>query len=289
MPATPPNDDDWIGERADRWLRQADGLERQLAPVSALLFEAAALAPGERVLDVGCGAGPTTREAALRVGAAGGVTGLDIAAPLLEKAAATPLDDGAAPITWDVADAVDWRPDPEAFDVVISRFGVMFFSNPLTAFTNLATAARHGGRLAMAVWSHRDLSPLFEVPLTATLEVRRAHGLADPEDLPRDGGPFSLGDIDATGDLLRAAGWSAVEARVHDVDLLLGGGQDPVSAAAASTDFGATRLALAALDQAIVDEALAAIAARYEEHLDDDGRVVLAGRVIIYTARRNGD
>ncbi len=284
-----PNDDAWVGERADRWLRQASGLERQLSPVSALLFEAAALQPGERVLDVGCGTGPTTRDAASRVGASGAVTGLDIAAGMLESAAATPAPEGAAPIDWRNADAVEWEPTPDTYDVVLSRFGVMFFSDPSRAFANLATAVRHGGRLAIAVWSHRDLSPLFEVPLAAALEVRRARGLADPDGLPRDGGPFSLGDIDATRATLHDAGWSSVEARVHDIDLVLGGGQDPVTAAAASTDFGTTRVALANLDPAIRDEAIAAIAERYEDHLDDEGRVVLAGRVIIITARRNGD
>lgn len=287
MPPTTPSDDEaWIGERADRWLRQADGLERQLSPVSALLFEAAALTPGERVLDVGCGTGPTTRQAADLVGPSGAVTGLDIAEGLLAAAAAHPAETDAAPIEWHVADAVEWTPTPDAFDVVLSRFGVMFFSDPVRGFANLAAATRTGGRLAAAVWSYRDMSPLFEVPLSAAMAVRRAHGLEDPDDLLRDGGPFSLGDIDSTTATLREAGWSSVEARVHDVDLVLGGGQDPVTAAAASTDFGATRLALADVDQLVLEEALAAIADRYHDHLDDEGRVVLAGRVIIITARR---
>ena len=287
MPTDPPTDDAWgDGDRAARWLRQSEGLERQLAPVSDLLFDAAALRPGERVLDVGCGTGPTTRQAAELVGPTGAVTGLDIAAELLDAAASVPPDDGAAAIRWEHADAVEWTPPADAFDVVISRFGVMFFTDPATAFGHLATATADGGRLAMAVWARRDLSPLFEVPLQAVLEVRRSRGLADPESLPRDGGPFSLGDIDATRVLLDAAGWTAFEARVHDVDLLMGGGLDPVAAAATSTDFGPTRVALDGLGPELQAEAIDAVAHRYGDHLDDAGRVVLAGRVIVVTARR---
>lgn len=283
---TPADAETWSGERAERWLRQSDGLERQLAPVSELLFEAAELAPGERVLDVGCGTGPTTRQAAREVGPTGAVTGLDLAEGLLEAASGVPVGDDAAPITWQLADAVEWTPTPGAFDVVISRFGVMFFSDVLRAFTNLATATRPGGRMALAVWARRDLSPMFEVPLSVALAVRHAHGLPDPDGLARDGGPFSLGDVTSTGAMLESVGWSDFEARVHDLDLVLSGGVDPETAAAASVDFGPTRTALADLDQAISDEALAAIAERYREAVDDDGHVVLPGRVIVITARR---
>jgi SAM-dependent methyltransferase len=285
--ATPTPDDDWSGgDRAARWLRQSAGLERQLAPVSDLLFAAAALQPGERVLDVGCGTGPTTRHAAVAVGSGGAVTGLDVAGGLLEAAASVPVDGDAAGIEWVEADAVSWTPPADGFDVVISRFGVMFFSDPAAAFANLAAATRPGGRLAVAVWAHRHHSPLFEVPLQAVLDVRRAHGLGEPAGLAPDGGPFSLGDVAATGALLVGAGWSDVDTREHDIDLLMAGGLDPEAAAAASTDFGPTRLALADLDADLEREAVAAVADRYGDHVDDHGRVVLAGRVIVVTARR---
>lgn len=287
-PATPdePTNDAWDGERAARWLRQADGLQRQLGPVSDVLLSAAALVPGERVLDVGCGTGPITRQAAAAVGAGGAVTGVDISADLLAAAAGVEVGAGAAPITWTNADVVTWDGPEAAFDVVISRFGVMFFSDPTTAFATLASTARPGGRMAVAVWARRDRSPMFEVPLRAALDVLDGRGLPAPSGIPADGGPFSLGDADAVRTLLTDAGWSDVTVTPHRLDLSFGGGLPPDDAAAAATDFGPTRIALDAMDDAGRADAVAAIADAFAAHTDANGHVVLAAEPIVVTARR---
>ncbi len=284
---TSTNDDDaWAGDRVARWIRQSEGLERQLAPVSGALFAAAALAPGERVLDVGCGTGPTTREAAVAVGPTGSVTGLDVSADMLAAAASVPAGEGAAPIDWVAADAVAWDGPEAAYDAVISRFGVMFFADPAAAFARLAAVTRPGGRLAVAVWQRRDDSELFAVPLHATLAVRRAHGVPDRDDLPDDGGPFSLGDVARTTALLEGAGWSGVEAVPHRLPLPFGGGLAPAAAAEAAADFGPTRIAFEDLADDVRAEAVAAIADAFAAHLDDDGHVVLGGSIRIVTATR---
>ncbi|MDZ4236127.1 MAG: class I SAM-dependent methyltransferase, partial [Dietzia sp.] len=124
----------WTPERVARWLQQSEGIERQLAPASAVLLDTAALQPGERLLDVGCGTGPTTRDAAAAVGPSGRVTGLDISADMIEAARSVSPES----IDWIVADVATWDPPPGAWDVVISRFGVMFFADPVTVFANLA-------------------------------------------------------------------------------------------------------------------------------------------------------
>lgn len=281
-----PADDMWAGDRVARWLRQAEGLERQLAPVSEVLFAGAALAPGERVLDVGCGTGPTTREAAGLVGPTGAVTGLDVSAAMLDAAASAPAADAAAPIEWVVADAVTWSPPEAAYDAVISRFGVMFFSDPPAAFAHLAEATRPGGRLALAVWVRRDESDLFGVPLHATLEVRRRHGLADPDGIPQDGGPFSLGDVAAATALLEGAGWADVTATAHPLSLPFGGGLAPEPAAEAAADFGPTRIAFEDLADDVRAEARAAIADAFRSHVDGHGHVVLGGRINLLTGSR---
>ncbi|MFI5044430.1 MAG: class I SAM-dependent methyltransferase, partial [Acidimicrobiales bacterium] len=196
--------ENWAGDRASRWVAMADDLEVQLAPVSELLLAAADLGPGERVLDVGCGTGPTTRRAAELVAPDGRVVGADVSDEMIAAASARSGEGGVA-IDWVVADAAIWRPD-DPFDVVISRFGVMFFDDPSAAFANLARGTVPGGRLCVAVWSRRVDSDMFDLPLTVALAALEEAGIAvDP---PPDGyGPFSLADPDAVVSMLEAAGW----------------------------------------------------------------------------------
>jgi SAM-dependent methyltransferase len=278
-------DDRWVGERVARWIRQSALLERQLAPVSEVLFERAALRRGERVLDVGCGTGPTTREAATRVGPSGSVTGIDVSAEMLEAAAGIAVEGPAAPLDWIAADVSTWSPPGPSYDVVLSRFGVMFFDDPPSAFGALASAALPGGRLAMAVWGHRDESELFAVPLTATLGVLAARGIAAPP-LPPDWGPFSLYDPAFTTALLEASGWTAVVVTEHRLALPFSGGLAPPEAAVAALDFGPTRLVASELDDDGRAAATAALEQVLAEHVDGAGHVVLDGLVRVVTARR---
>jgi len=277
-------DDTWAGERAARWLRKAAGLEQQMAPVSDVLFAAAALRPGEQVLDVGCGTGPTTRQAAAAVGPGGRVTGIDISPELLEAAAAVRTQ--GAPTDWLCADVATWTPPAQAYDVVLSRFGVMFFADPAAAFARLAEATRPGGRLAVAVWGARTASPLFEEPLHAVLDVLAARGIPEPDGLSPVGGPFSMSDPVATAQLLEGAGWRDVRSVQHVLPLLFGGGLDPAAAAEEATDFGPARLAVEPLDEAGRAAAITALTSTFASRVDGEGQVVLDGSVFVVTARR---
>lgn len=267
----------WDPERVASWLRRAEGLERQLAPVSAVLFAAADLQPGERVLDVGCGSGPTTREAAAVVGTSGRVTGIDVSADMIEAARAA----SSPSIEWIVADVATWEPPPTVWNVVISRFGVMFFDDPPAAFAALARATATGGRLAIATWSQRTDSPFFEVPLQAALGV-----LDDVTPPLPDAGPFSLHDGDAIAALLVGAGWAAPTTVTHDLELVVEGGSTVEEAAAGFLDVGPTRIVSEGRDDATRAAVVAAIADALRAHVDENGRVVLGGRVLVTTARR---
>lgn len=281
--AEPDDANHWNEERVARWLRQAEGIERQLQPVSDALFATAALQPGEAVLDVGCGTGPTTRQAAVAVGPTGRVSGLDISGDMLAAAASVAVPGGAAPLDWIEADPVAWTPPGPDYDVVLSRFGVMFFSDPAAAFAALAAAARPGGRLAIATWATRDESDLFAVPLRATLaELGR-----DDPGMAEDEGPFSLHDPTAVADLLAGAGWSDARTAVHRLALPFGGGVDPATAATIALDFGPTRVVTADLDETDRSRVVAAIAEVFADHVDGDGLVLLDGAVLITTAQRS--
>ena len=275
----------WSGERAQRWVRMADELERQLAPVSGLLFDAAELRSGERVLDVGVGTGPTTRQAASIVGPTGAVTGVDIAAEMLVAAADRPSDPDAAPIEWRQADVTTWQPEVEPYDVVMSRFGVMFFDDPVAAFTNLRRVTAPGGRLVIAVWAERTASPFFELPYSIVMEHRRRWGV-EMEAPSAEGGAFSLGDPAVAQDVLGRAGWAGVSSEPRPVLLAVGGGLPPADAAQVSLDVGPARLVSEDLDENQLAQVKDAVAEAYADRVDDEGHVLLEATPVIVTAHR---
>lgn len=287
MPKPPvtPDDDAWAGARVDRWVAMADRLDAQMAPITELLVAATGLRPGDRVLDVGTGTGPIARRAATIVGPQGSVTGLDVAADMVAAAhEATSEDPEAAPIRYVVDDATQWS-TAELFDVVMSRFGVMFFDDPPAAFANLAALTRPSGRLSIVVWDRRDRIEAFQVPLDAALAVL-ADARHEPEPIPLDGGAFSLHDPGAVTSLLEHAGWRDVRIEHHDVALRLGGGTDPAGAANDALGVGPTRIATDGIDDALRAKVLARIEAVFADHVDQDGEVVMGGRVLVVTATR---
>jgi SAM-dependent methyltransferase len=212
----------------------------------------------------------------------GAVTGIDVSAEMLEAAAATPVS-GGAPIDWIVADVAEWSPPAAAYDIVISRFGVMFFTDPERAFANLFAATRPGGRLAMVTWTRRDESAMFAVPLYAALN---ALGRADAG-LPDDADAFSLHDRASIGAVLAPAGWTALETSVQDLAVVLGGGLDPAAAAQVAIGVGPTRHVTESLDDTTRAAVLDAIATALGDHTDDRGNVVLGAKVLVTTARRS--
>jgi SAM-dependent methyltransferase len=273
---------DWAGERAQAWASMADRLEAQIEPVSDLLFAAAQLAAGERVLDVGCGRGATTRRAAGTVGPAGEVVGLDVAANLIEEAGRLAADHPG--IRWMVADAQRAELPPGHFDVVLSRFGVMFFDDPTAAFANLAAATAPGGRLCVAVWQTRDRSEILQRPLDVAAAVAARHGF--PLELPPpDYGPCSYGDPATTTGILAGAGWSDVRFVPHELDMYAGGPGPVADAVEIGLTIGSLQVALADAPPEVVDAIRADLTADLATAHDGVG-VKLTGAVAVVTATR---
>ena len=190
----------WNSEAALHWVTDRDGHDRMLAPFATALLEAAALTPDDRVLDIGCGTGPTTCEAA-RIASRGHVRGLDISQPLIEAARSRAAELGITNVSFDVGDAQTDSFAPE-FDVVMSRFGVMFFDDPAAAFANLRTALDPSGRLVFVCWQDLFVNEWMAVPGLAA-----AQHVPLPEPGPPDApGPFSLGDADRLRELLELRG-----------------------------------------------------------------------------------
>jgi ubiquinone/menaquinone biosynthesis C-methylase UbiE len=273
----------WTAERATRWIAMSDAIDRQFTSVLDLVLEAAALQPGERVLDVGCGTGPSTVAAAALVGPHGSVVAADVSTEMIAAASARPVAAESAPIEWVVADAQTWQTGGAPFDVVLSRFGVMFFDDAAAAFANLHAMAAPGGRLCASVWAHRPDSEMFDLLLSTTLGSLAAQGVEPGEVPPIDWGPFSLGDASKTAAMLAAAGWRDVAWTPHDIRIPIGGGLSPAEAAPIVMQLGPTRMALMGAD----DDVVAAVERRVidvlRDHLDDAGHVVLGGKIAIIT------
>jgi SAM-dependent methyltransferase len=193
----------WNGPEGRLWAEEADRYDRMLGGHGADLITAAALRTGEHVLDVGCGAGASTVEAAWAVGARGHALGVDVSRPLLAAAAARAADGGLANVAFVEADAQAHPFAPAAFDVVLSRFGAMLFPDPAAAFANLRRALRPDGRLAFVTWAERGANGWATVPDAAV----RAHVPAPPP--AEEGGPcaFSLADAAHVSSLLVGAGF----------------------------------------------------------------------------------
>jgi ubiquinone/menaquinone biosynthesis C-methylase UbiE len=164
-------------------------------------FRAAArVGPSDRVLDIGCGTGQSTREAA-RAAVHGRAVGVDVSAPMLERARQLSDEQGLTNVTYQQADAQVHRFAPTSFDLCISRFGTMFFAEPVAAFTNIARGLRPEARLVMLVWQERDRNE-WATAIRQTLTAASA--------TPRGPDPFSLADPTVTEGILAAAGFTDV-------------------------------------------------------------------------------
>ncbi len=196
-------------ESGTKWLTFEDKLDHMLAPVLDLVLEQAELEPGMRVLDIGCGTGASTIAAAKRVGPHGHVLGADISEPFLDRATGRAHAEGIVNAAFLHTDAQTASFEPASRDAMISRFGVMFFDNPATAFANIAKALVPGGRMTFAAWGPLSDNPWFRVPHVAAT----AH-LGQPPKHGRDApGPLAFQDIDRVTGLMESAGLQDVTAK----------------------------------------------------------------------------
>lgn len=200
----------WNQQAGPTWAEQQAPLDRQLEPLGRKVMAALALQPGERVLDVGCGAGATTLDLAAVVAPGGEAVGIDISRPLLEVARRR--SQGAAGPSFIEGDAQAYPFDGGRFDAVFSRFGVMFFADPKAAFGNLRRALRPGGRLAFICWRPPAENPFMMLPMQAAL----AHVEAPPPPEPGAPGPFAFADPDRVRAILGAAGFADIAITPND-------------------------------------------------------------------------
>ena len=229
----------WNGAGGQRWADRQPVQDILLQPVADLLIDRAKIKPGERILDVGCGSGSTSFSFAKAVGSTGHITGVDISAPMLSRAKEnTPK---GAPVEFILADATVYPFAPDSFDLLASRFGVMFFADPALSFSNMRRAMRRSGRLAFACWREPRENPFFMTALQAVYK----HVPKMPPVGPEDPGPFAFASQERVNRILKAAGFSdiAMEPCNLALDVAVGRGMD--AAVKSALEIGPAARALA--------------------------------------------
>jgi SAM-dependent methyltransferase len=228
----------WNGPGGARWIERVAYTDRLFTELTRQLLARAAPAPDETVIDVGCGCGATSAELVKRVGAAGHVIALDVSGPILAEARAVLAPFANAETV--LADAATHPFAAGAADLVFSRFGVMFFGDPVAAFANLRQALKPAGRLVFACWREPSLNPWMMTPLQAAYQ----HVPRMPRPGPEEPGPFSFGNPERVQRILAGAGFATPTLEPIDLTFDIGVGEGLDTAVRRALTMGPTALAL---------------------------------------------
>lgn len=259
----------WNGEAGRKWVDQSNFLDSMLAPFADHVLDGAAIQSGERALDIGCGAGILTLEATARARGEAGSLGVDVSAPLLALARQRASERGSL-ATFELADASTYSAT-EKLDVMISRFGVMFFEDPAAAFANIRAQIRPGGRLAFICWQALPLNDWAFAPFQAALPLLKE---APPTPDPTAPGPFAFSDKDRVAGILAEAGWHGVSIDPFEPEIGLPG-QDVEASARFMLELGPLSRLIAEQEldpKAILD----AVMTRLDASKRADGAVVMS-------------
>jgi SAM-dependent methyltransferase len=269
------NNSDDVGH----WVTEQARYDAMLAPFADVLLEGAQLTTIDRVLDVGCGCGATTLAAA-RVSTDGNAHGVDLSGPMLERARADADSAGIHNASFQQADVQVHRFDQDTFDVVISRFGIMFFNEPGAAFRNIRGATRSGGRLSFVCWRPMIDNQWMIVPGAALMEHVPAPD-PGPSGAP---GMFAFAEPDYPRHVLGSAGWRDITVAARDTSMLVGGRGTLEDAVEFLRTGSMGRTMLKDIDVATEKRAIESVRAALAPFVDADG-VRLGAAVWLVTAQ----
>jgi SAM-dependent methyltransferase len=264
----------WNGQAGDTWVRAQERLDAMLEPLSSIVLDKAAACSGERVIDVGCGCGATS----LSLAASGAeVWGVDISAPMLARARERAA--GLSNVVFSKADAATAQLTAD-HQLIFSRFGVMFFSDPLLAFKNLHSGLSDDGRMVFMCWQAAQVNPWITI---AGRAIQPFLPPAEPVD-PKAPGPFAFADKEYLNTLLVDAGFSHIEINPVSADLHVG--DDLVAAMQFQGEVGPLARVLAELSGENKEVALQAVREAFTPLLTESG-LNLEGATWLVSARRS--
>ncbi len=240
--------DYWNGVVGERWVSHQSLIDAMMAPFSAALLNKLAVSPGQQIIDVGCGCGDISEQAAQRSAT---VTGIDISEPMLAQA----QKQSAGAVTYQRIDAETGDLPDNHFDYAMSRFGVMFFNTPIKAFMNIKRALKPTGKLVFVCWRHAKDNPWVTIPGSAIAPLLPKQPATDPN-AP---GPFSFADPKRISRILTSAGFGAVRIEPIEASMPIAIGQGVLGAVDFISKIGPTARAIAELDdekRAVVRERL---------------------------------
>lgn len=267
----------WDGQEGEHWAEHADRYESASRRTWKRFLDAGLILASDEVLDIGCGTGKSTRDAA-RIASTGSALGVDLSARMLAVARERSTAEGLPNVSFLQADAQVHPFDVNTVDIAISSFGAMFFGDPVSGFANIARTVRPGGRLALLAW--RELARNEWV---TALRAALAVGRTLPEPPPGAPGPFGLADPDRVREILGEAGF--VEVAFDAIDEPIELGTDAEDAFEFARSFGITQGLTQDLDAVTKARALDALHATLIAHDTDDG-VLLGTSAWLITARR---
>jgi SAM-dependent methyltransferase len=270
----------WNDRAAVTWTALQERIDALFVPITAAALAAAEAAPGESVLDIGCGCGATVLALAERVGPGGRVLGLDVSEPMAARARERIAAAGLAQASVQVADASVQPLAGHGADLLFSRFGVMFFADPVAAFANLRTGMKPGGRLLCAVWRPPAENTWLTLPLAAALPLLPPQPPAEPN-AP---GPFAFADAERVRGILSDAGWSGIGFQQRSVPMHVAGPGQLEGATDFAMRMGPLSRILAEVDPALAAPVRAAVKAALALHDGPEG-VTLSGSIWLVSAR----
>ncbi len=272
----------WNGEGGRKWLRFQERVDVTLLPFALKAMDKAAIRPGEAILDVGCGCGDPSIRLARAVGAGGHVLGVDISEPILARAKAQAAAACQENLKFENADAQTHRFEDAAFDLVFSRFGVMFFDDPTQAFRNIRRALKPGGRLVFICWQAFEENEWMR----KSLEIIGRHVPLPDFPGPEEPGPTSFGDRARVQRILSGAGYGDIAIEDCDTAFVMGGTLDEAVDYAMQMGPGGRAVAQSEAVEATKSRIAADLRGAFAPHETPRG-VILGASTWLVTARNS--